>query len=184
MSITFLPISSSSPNYIKVIDLYKEAFPEARKVPKWFLKYQLRNGKLGFSALHTEDMWIGLIHITEYEDIVFIQSIAILESCRSKGFGSQVLESLKNEHLGKRIVLNIEVIDKQANNYQQRVKRKEFYENNGFLPSGFTVKEPGENLEMLIYGSGITKKEIEYMYKNLFGRVLGLFIKPEITKIL
>ncbi|MDO6692679.1 GNAT family N-acetyltransferase [Aliiglaciecola sp. 3_MG-2023] len=184
MSITFSPISSGSANYIEVIDLYKEAFPEARKVPKWFLKYTLRNGKVGFSALYAEDKWIGLIYITEYEDIVFIQSIAILESCRSKGFGSQVLESFKNEHLGKRIVLNIEVIDKQANNYQQRVKRKEFYENNGFLPSGFIVKEPGENLEMLIYGSGITKKEIEYMYKNLFGSILGLFIKPEITKIL
>lgn len=184
MSITFTPISSGSANYIEVIDLYKEAFPKARKMPRWFLKYKLRNGKVGFSALYAKEKWIGLIHITKYEDIVFIQSIAILESCRSKGFGSQVLESLKSEHLGKRIVLNIEVIDKQANNYQQRVKRKEFYEKNGFLPSGFTVKEPGENLEMLIYGSGITKKEIESMYKNLFGSILSLFLKPEITKIL
>lgn len=182
MCITFYPISSDSANYIEVIDLYKEAFPEARKVPKWFLKYKLRNGKVGFSALYSEEKWIGLIHITEYEDIVFIQSIAILESCRSKGFGSQVLDSLKSVHLGKRIVLNIEVIDKQASNYKQRVKRKDFYESNGFLSSGFTVKEPGENLEMLIYGVGITKKEIESMYKNLFGRTLGFFLRPEVTK--
>jgi len=182
MSITFYSVSSDSNNYIEVIDLYKEAFPEGRKVPKWFLKYKLRNGKVGFSALYSEEEWIGLIHITEYEDIVFIQSIAILESCRSKGFGSQVLDCLKSENLGKRIVLNIEVIDKQASNYKQRVKRKGFYENNGFLSSGFTVKEPGENLEMLIYGAGITKKEIESMYKSLFGRILGFFLKPEVTK--
>jgi GNAT superfamily N-acetyltransferase len=184
MNITFSPISSGSSNYIELIDLYKEAFPEARKVPKWLLKYKLRNGKIGFSALYAQDKWIGLIHITEYEDILFIQSIAILASCRSKGFGSQVLISLKNQHLGKRIVLNIEVIDKKANNYQQRVKRKKFYEHNGFLSSGFTVQEPGEKLEMLIYGSGITKEEIESMYNDLFGNILGLFLKPEITKIL
>ena len=182
MCITFCPISSDSANYIEVIDLYKEAFPKARKVPKWFLKYKLSNGKVGFSALYSKEKWIGLIHITEYEDIVFIQSIAILESCRSKGYGSQVLDSLKSVHLSKRIILNIEVIDKQASNYKQRVKRKDFYKNNGFLSSGFTVKEPGENLEMLIYGAGISKKEIESMYKNLFGRILGFFLRPEVTK--
>lgn len=183
MCINFVPVSSDNANYIKIIDLYKEAFPEARKVPKWLLKYRLRNGKIGFSALYFKEKWIGLIHITEYEDIVFIQSIAILEFCRSKGFGSKVLDSLKSEHLGKRIVLNIEIIDKQASNYKQRVKRKNFYEHNGFLPSGFTVKEPGENLEMLIYGTGISKKEIESMYKSVFGRIIGLFLKPVVTKI-
>lgn len=183
MSITFYPVSSDNGNYIEVIDLYKEAFPEARKVPKWFLKYSLRNGKVGFSAMYSEDIWIGLIHITEYEDIVFIQTIAIKESSRSKGFGSQVLEYLKSISTGKRIVLNIEVIDDQASNYNQRLKRKAFYKSNEFLSSGFTVKEPGENLEMLIYGGDITKVEIESMYKKLFGRILGLFLKPEVTQI-
>ncbi|TLU66342.1 GNAT family N-acetyltransferase [Thalassotalea litorea] len=183
MNITFYPVNSNNANYIEVIDLYKEAFPEARKVPKWLLKYKLRNGKIGLSALYSENVWIGLIHITEYEDIVFIQSLAIAEFNRSKGFGSQVLDSLKSLHSGKRIVLNIEVIEDEASNYKQRVKRKAFYENNGFLSSGFTVKEPGENLEMLIFGGAITKIEIESMYKKLFGSILGLFLKPEVTQI-
>jgi len=183
MSITFYPVSNDNLNYIEVIDLYKEAFPEARKVPKWLLKYRLRNGKVGFSSVYSEDVWVGLIHITEYKDIVFIQTIAIVKSSRSKGFGSQVLDYLKNLNTGKRIVLNIELIDEQASNYKQRLKRKAFYKNNDFSPSGFAVKEPGENLEMLIYGGGITKMEIESMYKKLFGSILGLFLKPQVTQI-
>lgn len=181
MGITFYPVSSDNANFIEVIDLYKEAFPEARKVPKWLLKYKLKNGKAGFSTLYFEDKWVGLIYITEYEDIVFVQSIAILASCRSKGYGSQVLDSLKALNSGKRIVF--EVLESQESNFEQRVKRKDFYQNNDFLSSGFTIKEPGEHLEMLIYGGTITKLEIESMYKKLFGSVLGLFIKPEIIPI-
>jgi len=183
MCINYRLLNKDDANYLEVIDLYKEAFPEAQRIPKWFLKFKLRNGKSGFNILYAHDEWVGLIYTIEYRDILFIQFIAISKSHRSKGFGSKVLDSLKEIHSGKRIALNIEVIDEQASNYQQRLRRKGFYEKNGFLSSGFNVKEPGEDLEMLIFGGTIEKEEIESMYKKLFGNTLGFFIKPKITKI-
>lgn len=183
MSISFQPLTRHDLNYSKVIDLYKEAFPGFQRVPSWILRYKMRNGKAGLSVLYEHDTWIGLIYVTEYQDIVFVQFFAISESRRSDGYGSKVMNLMRDMHSGNRIVLNIEELDEQAENYQQRVKRKAFYEKNGFSSSGHLVKEPGERLEMLIHGGSISQEEIEAMYKSLFGCIVGYFIRPEIIRI-
>lgn len=183
MSINFRALNKLDNNYFKVIDLYKQAFPGAQRIPTWFLRYKLRNGKGGFNVLYEDENWVGLIYHTEYRDIVFIQLLAISESFRSCGYGSKVMESLKHIHPGKRIALNIEELDEQKENYPQRLKRKAFYEKNGFISSGYIVKEPDERQEMLIRGGIISEEEIEAMYKNLFGHIIGFFVRPKVIKI-
>lgn len=183
MSINFRPLNKSDVNYSKVIDLYKEAFSGAHRIPASFLRYKLRNGKEGFDVLYDQDDWIGLLYSVGYRDIVFVEFFAISESLRAEGYGSKVIHSMRSMHSDKRIVLNIEVLDDLAENYQQRIKRKAFYEKNGFSSSGYIVKEPGERNEMLICGGSIIKEEIEDLYRNLMGRVIGFLIRPKVIKI-
>ena len=183
MSITFRPLTKHDANYCKAIDLYMRAFPGAQRIPAWMLRYKLRNGKAGFNVVYSCDNWIGLIYITEYQDIAFMHFLAISESCRSVGYGIKVMNAIKDTHAGKRIVANIEKPDEQAKNYLQRIKRKSFYERCGFSSSGYLVKEPGEQLEMMIFGGLISKEDIEDFYDNLFGGVLGFFVKPKVTRI-
>ena len=180
MSINLRPLNQNDDNYSKVIDLYKKAFTTAQRIPTWILKFKLRKGKVGFNVLYANDTWIGLIYTTEFKDIVLVHFLAISESFRSGGYGGKVMDSMKVMHSGKRIVLNIEKLDKQEKNFEQRIKRKAFYEKNGFSSSGYFVKEPGEKLEMLIFGGSINKEEIEAMYKNLFGSIIGFLLRPKI----
>lgn len=183
MSITLRPLSKQNTDFPKALQLYKEAFPSAQSIPMWLLRHTLRNGKPGFDLLYHNNAWIGLLYVLEYEDIIFVQSLAISASQRSKGFGSQILDTLKHQHKGKRIVLNIEVLDKNANNYQQRAQRKVFYERNQFRSSGYIVQEPKELLEMLILGdANIQKDEILTMYKHFFGGMLNFLLKPKVTE--
>ena len=183
MSIKFSPLSKYDVNYSNVIELYKEAFTTVRRVPSWILKCMMRKGKAGFSVLYENDTWIGLIYITEYKDIVFVHFFAISSSQRSTGYGSKVVDAMKEVYSNHRIVLNIEELEEQSENYLQRLKRKAFYEKNGFSSSGYIVKEPEERLEMLILGGFISKEEIEAMYKNLFGGVLGFLYRPKVIKL-
>lgn len=183
MSINLRPLNKSDDNYLKVIDLYKKAFTTVQHIPTWILRFKLRKGKVGFNILYADDIWIGLIYTSEFKDVVLVHFFAISESIRSGGYGSKVIDSMKVTHSGKRIVLNIEELDEQEKNYQQRIKRKNFYEKNGFRSSGYFVKEPGEKLEMLIFGGNINKEEIEAMYKNLFGSLIGSLLRPKIIKI-
>ena len=90
------------------------------RIPTSLLRYKLRRGKAGFNVLYEDDIWIGLIYATEYKDIVFIQFLAIPESFRSSGYGSKVMEAMEYMQPGKRIVLNIEELDEQAENAPQR----------------------------------------------------------------
>ncbi|WP_197484208.1 GNAT family N-acetyltransferase [Halioglobus sp. HI00S01] len=152
-------------------------------MPTWLLKFKLRHGKPGFYAIYDDAQWIGLMYANDYRDIVFIQFLAIAEHCRSSGYGGQVLSHLAELHPGKRLALNIEVLDESAENYSQRVRRKAFYTRNGFAASGFLVKEPAEKLEMLVRGGAICEEEIEAMYRHLFGRIVGLFVRPQVMRV-
>ncbi len=183
MSINLRPLNQDDDNYLRVIDLYKSAFTTSQNIPSWLLRFKLRKGKVGFNVIYENDTWIGLIYMTEHKGIVFVHYFAISESCRSGGYGSKVMDLIKVKHAGKKIVLNIEKLDKQTPNYQQRVKRKAFYQRNGFNSSGYIVQEPREELEMLIFGGCISKEEIEAMYKHLFGRIVGFLLRPKIIKI-
>ncbi|TVP14724.1 GNAT family N-acetyltransferase [Shewanella sp. KCT] len=182
MSINFRPFNKSDGNYSKVIDLYKEAFPGAQRIPTFLLRFKLRKGKKGFSVLYDGGKWIGLIYLTQYRDIVFVQFLAVTASIRSKGYGSKVMDALGDLYPEKRMVLNIEEVNEQARNYQQRIKRKAFYEKNGFISTGYLVKEPDQMQEMLIRGGIISKKEIELMYKELLGNIIGSLIRPRVIK--
>ncbi|MCG7547435.1 GNAT family N-acetyltransferase [Pseudoalteromonas sp. Of7M-16] len=183
MTIKFKPLTKHDTNYAKVIDLFFEAFPKVQRLPSWVVKYRLRNGKAGFYSLYDQDIWVGFIYVKAYKNIIFVKFFAISEQRRSDGYGSKVMDSMKDEYSGQRVILNIEELDNSADNFQQRIKRKAFYEKNGFTSTGYIVKEPAERQEMLIRGGTICKEEIEAMYKHFLGNLLYVILKPEILEI-
>lgn len=180
MSINFRPLNQHDQNYGKVIDLYKSAFTTVRHVPAWILRFKLRKGQPGFNIIYDADSWLGLISTTDYKDIIFVHFFAISESVRSGGYGSKVLDFIKATQPEKRIVLNVEILDEREKNYPQRVKRRAFYEKNGFVSSGFIIQDSREQLDMLILGGSITKVEIEELYRDLFDGIWGFLLRPKI----
>jgi phosphoenolpyruvate synthase/pyruvate phosphate dikinase len=182
MTISFRSLNKHDINYSKVIDLFFEAFPKIQLLPQWVVKYRMRNGKDGFEVLYEHNYWVGFIYAKEYKNIVFVKFFAISESLRSSGYGSKVMDSMGKKYSDKRIVLNIEELDEKEENYQQRVKRKAFYESNKFNSTGFIIKEFAERQEMLIHGGAISKKEIEAMYRHFLGNLLFSLLKPVLVK--
>lgn len=183
MTINFHPLTKHDVNQAKAIDLFFEAFPKVQRLPPWIVKCRMRNSKAGFHALYDRDTWIGFIYLKEFKDIVFVKFFAISEQRSSCGYGSTVMDLMKSNYAKQRIVLNIEELDDTADNYQQRIKRKAFYEKNDFCSTGYMVKEPAEKQEMLICGGSISKEEIDDMYKHFLGNILYSLLKPEVIEI-
>lgn len=190
MSINFRPLSATDENFSKVIDLYKSAFTTVRHVPAWMLKLKHRKGKVGFNSIYDGDTWLGLIyttehwfgHKTDHQETVFVHFLAISDAIRSGGYGSQVLDFLKAQCLGKRIILNVEILDESESNYPQRVKRRAFYDKNGFVSSGYVIEDTSEQLDMLISGGRIHKEEIEVIYRQLYRGIRGLLFRPKVLE--
>ncbi|WP_418607097.1 GNAT family N-acetyltransferase [Pseudoalteromonas sp. US3C1013] len=183
MTITFRPLNKRDINYSKVIELFFDAFPNVQRLPAWVVKYRMRNGKNGFDVIYDHNKWVGFLYTKEYKKIVCVKFFAISESLRSSGYGSKVMDSMNEKYSDKRIVLTIEELDEKKENYQQRVKRKAFYEKNGFSSTGFIIREPAERQEVLIRGGTISQEEIEAMYKHFLGNLLFSLLKIEVLKI-
>jgi GNAT superfamily N-acetyltransferase len=174
MSIFFQPLAEDKENIANVESLYKRAFPRNERAPLWLLIHKVAKGKLQFNSLYDNESWIGLISTSVCKYIVYVIYFAIDDTHRSGGFGSKVLTALKERNPDKRIVLTIEPINDKANNFTQRVKRKKFYEKNGYRSSGYIVEEFGQSFEMLLLGASISPEEIRMVYRSFIGRVLSL----------
>ena len=140
----------------KVTKLYNEAFPKDERIPIWLLKILARKNKAKFYGIYDNKKFVGLIYNIFYKDIVFVFYLAIDKGTRGQGYGTKVLESIKQKY----------------NNYEQRVKRKNFYLKNGFKDSNYTIKEKNIIYEMLYCNENVTLHEFEEMMKNYFGKIL------------
>ncbi len=180
MSINLRPLLASDPNYGLVIDLYKTAFTTVRHIPAWVLRLTMRRSNNGFSMIYDQYKWVGLLKVTEHADFVFVHFFAIADSMRSGGYGSRVLDFIKAKYANKIIILNVENLDPQAANYRQRIKRRAFYENNGFITSGLVVQDSSEQMDMLVFGRGVSKNEIEDIYRQLYKGFWGALSRPKV----
>lgn len=78
---------------------------------------------------------------------------------------------MKDTHSEKRILLNIEKVDETSENYQQRFKRKKFYEKNGFQNTEFEIETEDIVYEILYSGAIVHEYEYNLLFKSYLNRV-------------
>lgn len=144
--------------------IYYEAFPKAERKPYLFMKRCARRGKLDMLSLRDGDATRGLVFVCVYRDICFIDYLAIDRTCRGGGAGSEMLALIKEKYKGKRIFLEMEVVEKTiegqpVDNYDERARRKKFYNKNGFFEEGVRVKIYGVVFDLVSNGGRVEYDE-------------------------
>jgi GNAT superfamily N-acetyltransferase len=176
MSINFVAVGADKEHLTRIKSLYESAFPKSERAPFWFLRYKAQQCEVAFNSLFDDESWVGLLYTFEYRDILLVLYLAVDASCRSGGYGTKVLTTLREDHPDKRIVLTIEPIEELADNYEQRVKRKRFYEKNGYTSAGIIVEGLGQPFEMLISGGAIAPEDVRKVYRSFLGSFLGTML--------
>lgn len=165
----------------KVERLYYDAFPENERCPFSILKSRVKNKRGEFFAIYEENNFIGLIYNIIYLDIVYIYYFAIEESLRHQGYGSNILEDIKEIYKDKRIILMAETLDPSSNNYLERVNRNKFYLKNNFFFQDYTIREIDVVYDMLgTCDNKVAKNEFKELIKYFFGK---FFYKNVYVKI-
>ncbi len=160
-------------------ELYNTAFPKEEQLPFWMIKARLKKGLGELYGIYDDEEFVGLVHNTFYKDMVYIFYFAIHESKRGKGYGGRVLQTLQKKYSDKRIFLCIEAMDPEASNYDQRVKRKVFYEKNGFKMLPFSIQEGTMEYDcMALEGRRpeVTARECESLVKHFLGPFMKIWI--------
>ncbi len=130
-------LSKKLANYSEICEFMKRVFPNEELIPMWFLHMLTLKKNYDFNVYYDDDLFVGILFTINSKDTLFVFYIAVNDKIHSKGYGSKLLQVLFNKYTDKSVTLFIETMDdKNAKNYEQRVKRLSFYERNGFVRTG------------------------------------------------
>ena len=74
------------------------------------------------------------------------------------------------------------MLDENAENFEQRVKRHEFYLKNGFSDLPIRIKEAGVTFDVMGIGGVIKKEEYDAMMDGFCGRLLRKLVKMRLIE--
>ena len=132
-------VSKKLKEYKEIKSLMCRAFPKNEQIPMWLLHILAIRKSVEFSAYYDEDLFCGISYAVSNGELVFILYLAVNDKIRSKGYGSAILQCIKQRFSNKAIALNIEPLDPKSDNYAQRIKRFEFYLKNGFVDTHYQI---------------------------------------------
>ena len=179
MKLNFTKLKPSSPDFRRIKQLYMRAFPADERAPFLMLVLKAKKKNVDFWSVHCNDEWAGMLYIVNYRDLSYIFYLAVSEDCRGKGIGSAVLQNAKKLYKGRRLFLAIEQLDESSENYDERLKRRQFYLRNGFKELHKKLREGKVTYEILGIGGDVEGSEYVALMKSYAGSILSKLFTME-----
>lgn len=122
----------------------------------------MKDKRFCFFEIYDNDAAVGFISLWRLSGFVFIEHIAIDEDKRSGGYGTKAIELVKN-------LYNMPLIlEAEAPETLQQIKRIEFYNRLGFKVNDYPYEQPsyhggdGVPLLLLSFPEMITESELQH----------------------
>jgi GNAT superfamily N-acetyltransferase len=159
--------------------LYRSAFPKEEQVPFFVLRFLTLIKGVDLICYRENDNFCGFTYTVTAGNVVFVLFFAVNADLRGRGYGSAILAYLKEKNPDRSVILNVEPLDDEAENAEERIRRIRFYEKNGFFDTGYDIEEIGGTFRVLA-----TEKEINMdEYLRVFGKMSFGLWKPKWTKV-
>lgn len=139
--------------------LYEDAFPEQEKKPLQLMEQLSAEGKQEMLAMVDEGEFVGLAINMIGNGRGLLDYYAIAPDKRNGGYGSKGLEVLLKHFEGQKYIFEIEIQDENADNAEERKRRKAFYLRNGLKETGLFVNVYDTDFEILTPGGELTYEE-------------------------
>ncbi len=149
MGISIKPVTSDFEDMEVLTKLNQEAFPQEERMEIDEMLQLVEERRLKMSAVYEEDVFIGFYTLHVRGPVAYLFFIAVDGSRRSQGYGSKILKAMTEQYDNCQIVLDMEAVDDQADNYEQRKKRKQFYLRGGFHETGYFLMFNKIRMEVL-----------------------------------
>lgn len=146
--IDFVRVDDAFPDWESLDLLNRAAFPPDEYLAMETQLALVRKGEFVIWAAYTEGKFAGFATLRFYQHLVYLCYLAVEESRRSKGIGSQILQKLREVEAARQIIVEMELIDAHAANNNDRIRRKAFYLRNGFDETGWGVRYFGVSYEL------------------------------------
>lgn len=158
-------VTKESEKFPEIERLYRAAFPREERVPMDTLLEA--DGPYDFIACYDGAVLCGFYSALTFGDITHILFLAVEEKLRDHGYGSQILAEIGKAYAGNRVILDVEMVDPEADNNEQREQRIAFYLRNGYHHSGISYGWSGVMYEILILDGTISEEEFWNFWDQL-----------------
>lgn len=122
----------------ELMRVYEDSFPENERVQMDSLLSGYLGKKTQVVVAEKDNQLIGFYCTVSDADLTFLFYIAVTEKERSKGYGKEMLERIKNT-CHSPIILNIEYVGEDMSPTDNRMRRRAFYLKNGFKDVGMVL---------------------------------------------
>lgn len=99
--------------------------------------------------------------------MIYLFYLAVNPVLRSKGYGTKLLQWLREKYPDKAIVGNIEPIGMDSDNEEQRIRRLAFYERNGFHLIPFRLSDDSGIYDIISTSDSFNEEEYERLIVEL-----------------
>lgn len=186
----FISITSVSPLYKQVESLLITAFPETeRRDLDLQRQYADHNPKFKVYAVYEGDVFVGFFTLWTFQSFSYVEHFAVSPSLRSKGYGTRILQYIK-EIVKTPLLLEIEI----PFDIQQK-SRQLFYEKNGFQKLDLPYFQPPYRsgdaclpMHLMMYGNqgGVAdeklKKSVATWVQQMYAEVYRFTPCDEVEK--
>lgn len=139
--------------------IYFEAFPKRDRMPFPMMVAMSKLWNTQFFGFYDGDIPCGFTYLAFNRKIVFVMFFAVDKHLRSKGYGSFILQQLRNKYSDKKIIISIEPCVDNTQDIELRKRRKLFYMRNGYKETGYMMKMNGVVQEIIITNGEFVKRE-------------------------
>lgn len=168
-----ITLNNANPAEVKKIkELYYTAFPKDERAPFGMMARKAQQDKGRMLAAKDGDRFVGFAYIIENETCAYLFYLAIVPETRGAGYGSAILAQLREMYKSKRLFLARESLDPASDNYEQRVRRHEFYLRNGFEDLACKIREYKVTFDVMGIGGNITPEDYASVMTPWCGKFL------------
>ena len=156
--------------WAEIYALYQKAFPKSEKKPFPIIYRKYREGKTHIWRFTRSGNFAGMVITINGDQNILIDYLAVAESQRGTGIGSEILPLMQKHYAGKGVFLEIESVYEECGNKAERIRRKHFYEKAGLQSMDVFVWLFGVKMELMSFGAKLTYDEYHAFYRDNYGQ--------------
>lgn len=158
--------------------LYAASFPRNERKPFSLIRRRQRQGLAEILVIREGAEPLGFMVTAIHMDMVMLDYFAIRPEGRGRGTGKAAFALLKERCKGNRLFLEIERPTPDAQNLQERTRRKNFYLQSGMRESGIAVRIFGTNMELMHESLPVSFEEYCALLNACVGPLYYRYIRP------
>lgn len=163
--------ASRKGEYGRAKALLLHAFPPDELVPTAQLRLFTFIRKGHFLSFYDEERFVGIVYYVNFKDSSYIFYLAVNPDERKKGYGSGILDYVKETNPGNAVILDVEA--PVGSGLEKKLSRIEFYHRNGIVDTSYMLYDNG--IKYMVLSSKPESFNPQDLVKCWRGYAFGLF---------